>query len=176
MNNHDSCRTVLDPGADQLFLWDSVRQNGRSRQLVSNQKHKNLHFSMVPVGIQQLHHFLLMLIHLISAHTSSKACCSLPFIPSQNCFAGIHMYHCGANGIRYHRCCRTKHDGGRRRAPWASINKDSISPIKFSGFQSCGNCQQKLRANEEIGGRLLWLWSVFWITVQRKKTIFVIVN
>lgn len=59
------------------------------------------------------------------------------------------MYHCGANGIRYHRC-RTEHDGGRRGALRASINNDSIRPIKFSadtisGFQSCGNYQQKLK-------------------------------
>lgn len=118
---------------------------------------KSSTFPWLSVCIQLLHHFLLTLLRLVF-----KARCGLPLIPSQNCVAGVHMHHCGANGIRYHRCCRTEHDGGRHRAPRAPINNDFIRPIKFSadttsGFQSCGNCQQKLKANEEIRGRWLLL-------------------
>lgn len=78
-----------------------------------------------------------------SVYSSCAICSSGSFVSSskhaaarllfpQNCVAGVCMYHCGANGIKYHRCCRTEHDGGRRGAPWASINNDAIRPIKFS--------------------------------------------
>lgn len=130
---------------------------------------KSSTFPWLSVCIQLLHHFLLRLLRLIF-----KARCSPPLIPSQNCVAGVRMYHFGANGIRYHRCCRTEHDGGRRWAPRASINNDSIRPIKFSadtisGLHSCGNCQQKFKVNEEIRGTWLLLQSVFCTAVQRKS-------
>lgn len=49
--------------------------------------------------------------------SGSQTCCSPPFIPRQNGMAGAPPDHCGADGIRYHRRCRSERDGGRRRAP-----------------------------------------------------------